>query len=217
MERDKEQVEINMILKFVDLSGKSLLEVGCGDGRITSQLAGKAQTITAIDPDSESIRKAENNVKGVDFKIGSGEYIAQAGGSFDLVMFTLSLHHQDQKSALRESHRVLKKDGQLLILEPAIDSEVLQYFNLFNDETDVLDNTMVAIESSDFKLEKKESFYTDWSFQDKEELYDFFFDYHNRKPDNRIIYNIDALLGKKISMRPIILTDKVLILLLRKK
>jgi ubiquinone/menaquinone biosynthesis C-methylase UbiE len=216
MERDIEQVEIKMIRHLVDLSGKRVLEIGCGDGRVTSLLAEEAQKITAIDPDAESVERARNSVKGVAFKIGSGENIAESDGSFDLVLFTLSLHHQDQKLALRESHRVLKKHGQLVILEPAVESEVLQYFNIFNDETSVLGKTLSAIETSDFKVEKKESIYTDWSFQDRKELYDYFFYYHDRKPDSYVTEKINALLDNKISMRPINLKDKVLIIVLRK-
>jgi len=75
MERDKEHTETKMIQQFVDLSGKRILEIGCGEGRVTSQLTGKAQYITAIDPDAESIKRVKKNIHGVDFKIGSGEYI----------------------------------------------------------------------------------------------------------------------------------------------
>jgi ubiquinone/menaquinone biosynthesis C-methylase UbiE len=217
MERDKEQAEIQMIKQCADLPGKRVLEIGCGDGRVTSHLAGKAQYITAIDPDAESITRAKSNIAGVDFKIGSGEYIDYKSGSFDLILFTLSLHHQEYKRSLQEAHRVLKKNGLLLILEPSIDSEVLQYFNLFNDETRVLKSTLSAVEASDFKQEKKEYFFTDWTFEDKEELYDYFFEYHTRLPSEYFKGKINELLNLKTLMHPITLKDKVLIMSLRKK
>lgn len=118
---------------------------------------------------------------------------------------------------MQGSQRVLKKNGLLLIIEPAIDSEVLQYFNLFNDETRELMSTLFAIETSDFKLEKKEYFYIDWTFEVKEELYDYFFEYHTRLPNDNITGKINELLDRKINMRPITLNDKVLIMSLRKK
>ena len=38
--------------------GKRVLEVGCGNGRITRKYAGQAQYIDAIDPDESKIERA---------------------------------------------------------------------------------------------------------------------------------------------------------------
>ena len=47
-----EQIQIN---KFVDLKGKKVLEVGCGDGRLTAFLSRKTERLTAIDTDETRI------------------------------------------------------------------------------------------------------------------------------------------------------------------
>ena len=45
--------DLPKIEEFIELNGKTLLEIGCGDGRLTALLAGKANAITAIDPDDK--------------------------------------------------------------------------------------------------------------------------------------------------------------------
>ena len=45
-----------------DLTGQRLLEVGCGNGRITTHLAPHAAHITAIDPNEERIADAKTNL-----------------------------------------------------------------------------------------------------------------------------------------------------------
>ena len=73
MELDKEKIEIGMIEQVADLKGKQVLEVGCGDGRLTLLLAGKSGKLIAIDPDDACIAEARRNIRGVDFRLGSGE------------------------------------------------------------------------------------------------------------------------------------------------
>jgi len=51
-------------------------------------------------------------------------------GHFDLVVFTLSLHHQQSSLALGEAVRVLRKGGRVVIVEPKNGGEVGQVFGL---------------------------------------------------------------------------------------
>lgn len=55
---DPENHEIRALLDLVDLAGQHVLEIGCGDGRLTHRYAGSAAHVTAIDPFAESIRRA---------------------------------------------------------------------------------------------------------------------------------------------------------------
>ena len=102
-------------MKLVDVSGKEVLEIGCGDGRITSQLMGKTKSLVAIDPDLESIAEATIHARGSDVRIGSGEHLEFPSACFDVILFTLSLHHQDSRLALREAERVLRDQGRVLM------------------------------------------------------------------------------------------------------
>ena len=75
--------DLPKIEEFVQLNGKTLLEVGCGDGRLTTLLANKVEAITGIDPDDNSIEAARKNINGVNFLVGSGEKLDFANESFD--------------------------------------------------------------------------------------------------------------------------------------
>ena len=57
-QKDPELSEIKQLHKFVDLSGKCVLEVGCGEGRLTWRYAEKPAVIIGIDPDQDALRVA---------------------------------------------------------------------------------------------------------------------------------------------------------------
>jgi ubiquinone/menaquinone biosynthesis C-methylase UbiE len=103
---------VDKIFKYADLENKQVLEVGCGDGRISSLMIGKAGKLIAVDPDEEKIRAAGKVIPNAEFPIGSGENLEFSEGCFDIVIFTLSLHHQDSNAALREAKRVRKEEGK---------------------------------------------------------------------------------------------------------
>lgn len=55
---DPEGTEIEVIHDLVDFSGKKVLEVGSGDGRLTWRYADPAASVLALDPNSEKIERA---------------------------------------------------------------------------------------------------------------------------------------------------------------
>jgi ubiquinone/menaquinone biosynthesis C-methylase UbiE len=55
---DPEGTEIEVIHELVDFSGKKVLEVGCGDGRMTRRYADRAALVLALDPNAEKIERA---------------------------------------------------------------------------------------------------------------------------------------------------------------
>lgn len=59
---DPENNETRALLDLVDFTGKRVLEIGCGDGRLTWQYADRAKHVTAIDPKAEAIRQAKENL-----------------------------------------------------------------------------------------------------------------------------------------------------------
>lgn len=73
MEQDRAGITLSKILQFADLRDKEVLEIGCGDGRITSQLVEKTKRLVAIDSDAENIAEGNENMSGVDLRIGYGE------------------------------------------------------------------------------------------------------------------------------------------------
>ncbi len=219
MNYDKEQKEMQMIDRYLDGSDQDILEVGCGEGSISALLAPKARKYIAIDPDPKRLSKARLANPKVDFRIGNGESLSFAKGTFSRVLFTLSLHHQKSRVALQEAYRVLTEDGCVVIVEPSVDGEFQQFFHLFNDETEALKLALNAIEQSDFELEYHETFFTNVTFNDHEELCNYPFDRSTCELGDRIriLDTLHRLCGSFVDGQPIYLQETLHIFLLRKR
>jgi 2-polyprenyl-3-methyl-5-hydroxy-6-metoxy-1,4-benzoquinol methylase len=89
-------LELRLIERFTSLRRKHVLEIGCGDGRLTLQYAPIAASVLAIDPDRESIEEASwqqvnRGIRNVDFRAGSIEQLPDRGAPFDAALFSWSL------------------------------------------------------------------------------------------------------------------------------
>lgn len=90
---DPEQNEIRALKSIAPWQGKRVLEVGCGDGRLTLRMARLGAHIQAIDPDAKLIRTARANLPEsfaprVRYQVGTAENLEHPDSSFDLVMFS---------------------------------------------------------------------------------------------------------------------------------
>jgi ubiquinone/menaquinone biosynthesis C-methylase UbiE len=75
--RDPERLEILALDTMLpDLAGRRVLEVGCGDGRLTRRYAHRAGSVLAIDPDPSRIAALQENRPG-------GNVTARAVGLLD--------------------------------------------------------------------------------------------------------------------------------------
>jgi len=216
MEQDKHQATLNHILQFVELPGQEILEIGCGPGRVTALLAGRPKRLVAIDPDPACVAEARSKVAGVDFRIGSGQSLVFPDESFDVVLFTLSLHHQNSRQALKEAHRVLRKNGRALVLEPVAQGDIDRICRLFNNEEAALSQALAAIDASPFIVNKRRPFDVDWEFENKQDLYAWLFDYYDRPFDPSLAARVDEALGVTASRQPMILKEANVILSLQK-
>jgi 2-polyprenyl-3-methyl-5-hydroxy-6-metoxy-1,4-benzoquinol methylase len=89
-------LELRLIERFTSLRRKHVLEVGCGDGRLTLQYAPMAASVLAIDPDPASIDEAwwqqgSRGIHNVDFRVGAIEQLPERGAPFDVALFSWSL------------------------------------------------------------------------------------------------------------------------------
>lgn len=208
---DPKKQTSEQILNLASFKNKTVLEIGCGDGHTTMQLVDQATGFIAIDPNSESIAKAKECILGVDFRVGSGENLEFPKDSFDVVLFTQSLHHQNGYQALNEASRVLREGGQVLVVEPAVDGELSILCNIFDDETNVLNTAVKAMDNSKFKIVSREEFDTDWVFENKQEFYNWLFDYYDILYDESKITQVNHILGSKQYFSPLVLVHKLVI------
>jgi len=113
---------LEWLKSIVPLKDKSVLEIGCGDGSRSAELAERCGILTAIDPDAEKIAHAKKQgITNARFKQGKAEELDFEDSSFDVVIFSLSLHHvplHGMVRAIKEAIRVVKPDGFVVFLEP---------------------------------------------------------------------------------------------------
>lgn len=122
MQRIKEEFLDKLITK-VSLTGKKVLEIGCGSGSRSVKIAALCESLDAIDPDEKSIEFAEekNSAPNITYSEGRAEHLIFNDKTFDVVIFTLSLHHVPKESmntAIEEAVRVTKSGGEIVFLEP---------------------------------------------------------------------------------------------------
>ncbi|MDP3791605.1 MAG: class I SAM-dependent methyltransferase [Candidatus Omnitrophota bacterium] len=110
---------IGMLTKHIT-SSMHVLEIGCGTGYLTKELAKTRAMVTAIDisPDLIDIARSAVNEMNVTFKIENAHSITFPENTFDTILGSSILHHLDPNEAIRELYRVLKKGGSIFFTEP---------------------------------------------------------------------------------------------------
>lgn len=58
VQKDPEGNETRRLHAYADFTGRRVLEVGCGDGRLTWKYAREARSVTAIDLEAQDLRLA---------------------------------------------------------------------------------------------------------------------------------------------------------------
>ena len=100
--------------------GQSVLELGCGTGYFTRELAATRAEVTAIDisPELLAVARQECSSGNVRFAIQNAYAMTFPDETFDSVVGSSVLHHLEIEAALREIQRVLKADGSIYFTEP---------------------------------------------------------------------------------------------------
>lgn len=102
-----------------ELSGKDVLEVGCGIGRMSWQIAQIAKTYIGTDFIQELIDTAQENLPSLSFNQASADNLPFTDESFDVVVgvAVLSSFAGNFTKILSELKRVLRPEGRILFLE----------------------------------------------------------------------------------------------------
>jgi SAM-dependent methyltransferase len=124
------------------IRGQRILDLGCGNGRLSILLAQSGNAVIGIDNSEEQIRLARSNPAAgsalsassalpslsqggsLEFRHAPMEATGLPDASFDTVILSQSLHHAAKpKEALAESRRLLAAGGRILILDLLAHSE----------------------------------------------------------------------------------------------
>ena len=93
---DPEGNETVALHGLVDFSGKDVLEIGCGNGRMTSMYADEASSVLAIDLDESAIAAAREQVplglaSQVTFQVADATTAPLEPKSYDVVVLAWSI------------------------------------------------------------------------------------------------------------------------------
>jgi ubiquinone/menaquinone biosynthesis C-methylase UbiE len=125
----------------------TVLDLGCGIGRVTRYVAPMCREIWAVDASETMLGYARERLAqlpNVHFALSAGLRFPEVeSGSVDLAYSLLTLQHVEREHAFRllqELHRVLRTGGTALLTYPNLLSE--QYLNAFLHyvEVDEVDN-----------------------------------------------------------------------------
>ena len=93
---DPEDTETKALHDYADFSGKRVLEIGCGAGRLTWRYADRAASVVAVDPKNEDIEIALEDCPAelrhkIEFRALRLEELEIPAEKFDLALFSWSL------------------------------------------------------------------------------------------------------------------------------
>ena len=113
-----------------DVTGKTILDYGCGDGVNAIVLANYGAKVIACDLSAQLLAVAKkrleiNGCGGVELVLGSGHTLPLPAESVDIVFGMGILHHLDLKMASGEVRRVLRKGGRGIFKEPLRNSKLV--------------------------------------------------------------------------------------------
>ena len=100
-------------------------DLGAGEGLLSELLARRCKRVIAVD-NSEKIvafgaaKAKKNHLKNLEFRLGDLQHPPLEPESVDLAILSQALHHaEDPAQAIASAHRILRPQGQLLILDLA--------------------------------------------------------------------------------------------------
>lgn len=136
--KDTDRNEIKYLRQYADLAGKRVLEVGCGEGRLTWQYASEPHSVVAFDADLDAVRVArvdrpDDLQDKVQLACIDAAVLPFADAQFDVVIFAWSLcciEPERKMPALEEVRRVLAPGGTLIDMRAVLDSWPIEVVSL---------------------------------------------------------------------------------------
>lgn len=146
-----------------DLSGKKILDSGCGTGRLIHRLMVEGvqpENLIGLDLSEEMLKIAEDKYPKVRFISGDAENLPFEDDSFDVVIASfLIVHLADLEKAFQEAYRVLKAGGIFIVTNinqrkaPKLLAGKQEF--VINSHYHRPEKVLNALEDSFFKIERE--------------------------------------------------------------
>ena len=117
--------DFEQLANAIDLRGKTVVDVGCGDGAFVRALAAAGADAIGIEVSEDAVARARANDPGHRYELGGAERLPLEDASVDVATLMRSLHHvPDPASAFPELARVVRE--HVWIAEPLPEGDVLR-------------------------------------------------------------------------------------------
>lgn len=125
------------IRKITNNQRGRVIELGCGSGVLSAQLAQKGYDVTVLDISTEALKTAKRNFlkKQAKGKFIQGDILDMhfKPNSFDIVWNQGVIEHFDNiPKVVSEMYRLVKKSGYLIVFVPAFNSPLHMLYRILN-------------------------------------------------------------------------------------
>jgi SAM-dependent methyltransferase len=141
---------LQIIDDLLDVTGRRVLDIGCGDGALVRALTERGATVVGVEVDDRALERARAHapVDDESYAVGRGEDLPFEDGTVDVAIFFNSLHHvpvAEQPAALAEAARVLVPHGRLYVAEPIAAGSSFELVRPIDDETEIRTAALAAL------------------------------------------------------------------------
>lgn len=150
------QIILNLAKRFGN--GK-ILDVGCGDGYISSRLSKNFKDVIGIDISREALKIARKKNPKITFIVADCTNLPFSDESFETIVASEiieHLTHEDGKKFLNEASRVLKPHGVIIASSPNISNPYMKFLQLVRKNKEHLKEytrkEFKTLISSEFKI-----------------------------------------------------------------